>query len=97
ETRAKNDKALDTAELLDADGIRDTYDSVRQIDPAEAEKFRTMMEDSRRRVESAARVNEPTGALAELRALRSSLSPDQLEGQAREGYISRTPPARIET
>jgi hypothetical protein len=97
ETRAKNDKALDTAEQLDADGIRDTYDSVRQIDPAEAEKFRTMMEDTRRRVESAARVNENTGALAELRALRTSLSPDALAGQAREGYLSRTPPASIET
>ena len=56
-----------------------------------------MMEESRRRLESTARVNENTGILAELRALRSSLSPDELEGQAREGYISRTPPARIET
>jgi hypothetical protein len=97
ETRAKNDKAWNTAELLDADGIRDTYEGVRQIDPAEAEKLRAMMEDTRRRVESAAQVNEHTGTLAELRALRASLSPDELAGQAREGYISRTPPAPIET
>lgn len=97
EKRAENEEAWSTAELLDADGIRDTYDGVWRIDPDEAEKFRTMMAETRRQVESAALVNENTATLAELRALRSSLSPDELEGQAREGYISRTPPARIET
>jgi hypothetical protein len=96
ETEQKNEKAWNTAEQLDADGIRDTYENVRRLDPEQAEKFRTLMDESRRLVESEASVNKESEALAQLRKLRSSLSTTELAAQAREGYVSSLPASELE-
>ena len=86
---------------FDEKALRETYEAMKAANPAEAEKFLAMMAEVRKNVAKAAAEAPPMNngfaqPLAELRALRASLSPVQLQQQAREGYTSRTPVAPIE-
>jgi len=86
---------------LDDAALRKAYEAMKQTNPAEAEQFLKMMEDVRQQAARAAAAAPPvanpqTAALADLRALRRSLTAEQLQAQAREGYTSPTPRAPIE-
>ena len=67
----------------DESGPRQLYEAMKNTDPAEAEKFWN--------------VNDSVKQLDDLRALRASLSPSQLQAQAREGYISTSPARPVDT
>ena len=73
---------------FDEKALRETYDAMKAVNPAEAEKFLAMMAEVKKNVARAAAEAPPVTngfarPLAEVRALRSSLSPTQLQQQAR--------------
>lgn len=87
--------------VFDEDAVRETFEAMRAVDPAQAEEFRTMMEEVRKQTAAAAAeaptiTNAYTPQLADLRAFRASLTPSQLEEQAREGRTSATPLAPVD-
>jgi hypothetical protein len=84
------------AGTFDEAALGEVYEEMKKVDPAQAEQFRAMMAEVKQEVARAVAaappvVNAYTNALADLRALRSSLSPSELEEQAREGYTSLAP------
>jgi hypothetical protein len=78
---------------------------MKKTDPVEAEKFwamiQTMKAQAARDAAAAAKappiVNGSVKELEDLRALRASLTPAQLQAQAREGYTSKTPRRPVDT
>ena len=86
---------------LDENELRKAYEAMKAVNPAEAEKFLAMMAEVRKSAARASAEAKPVTngfarPLQEVRALRASLSPAELQQQAREGYTSRTPLAPIE-
>ena len=92
-------QAKDRAGQYDDSGPRQVYDAMKKTDPAGAEKFWAMIQEVKaqaaRDAAAAAKappvVNPYLKELDDLRVLRASLTPAQLQAQAREGYNSRTP------
>ena len=86
---------------FDEKALQDIYESMKKTNPAEAEKFRAMMDEVKRQSQKAAEnappiTNAYTKQLADLRALRASLTSAQLQEQARDGYNAITPLAPID-
>ena len=77
---------------------------MKKTDPAEAEKLWAMIQDVKAQAakDAAAAATAPpivnawVKQLDDLRALRASLTPAQLQAQAREGYTSKTPVRPVE-
>ncbi len=89
----------------DDSGPRQVYEAMKKTNAAEAEKFWAMIQDVKAqaaRDAAAASAGPPVAnayvkQLDELRALRASLTPAQMQDQAREGYTSRTPQRPVDT
>ena len=89
----------------DDSGPRQVYEAMKKTDPAEAEKFWAMILTVKAQAEkdkaAAAKappiVNAYVRQLEDLRALRASLTPADLQAQAREGYNSKTPIRPVDT
>jgi hypothetical protein len=83
----------------DESGPRKVYEEMKKTDPAGAEKFWAMIEgikaqaakDAAAAAKAPPIVNSWVKSLEDLRALRASLTPAQLQAQARDGYNSKTP------
>nr|AGD93286.1 hypothetical protein orf508 [uncultured bacterium]AGD93327.1 hypothetical protein orf508 [uncultured bacterium] len=92
ETNAKTGK-------YDDSGPRQIYETMKKTDPAEAEKFWAMIQgvkaqaakDAAAAAKAPPVVNPYVTQLEDLRVLRASLTPAQLQAQAREGYTSKAP------
>jgi len=106
---AETDKNISDAKTragqFDESGPRQVYESMKKTNPAEAETFWAMIQDVKAQAAkdaaSAAKappaVNPYVKQLADLRELRAALTPAQLQGQAREGYTSKTPIRPVDT
>jgi hypothetical protein len=89
----------------DDSGPRQVYEAMKKTDPAEAEKFWTMIQGVKAQAAKDAAaaatappiVNAYVQQLDDLRALRASLTPVQLQLQAREGHTSKSPIRPVET
>ena len=92
-------QAKDRAGQYDDSGPRQVYEAMKKTDPVEAEKFWAMIQEVKvqaaKDAAAAAKappvINPYLKELDDLRVLRASLTPAQLQAQAREGYNSRTP------
>ena len=87
---------------LDENELRKAYEAMKAVNPAEAEKFLAMMAEVRKSAARASAEAKPVTngfarPLQDVRALRASLTPAELQQQAREGYTSwdRANPNRI--
>lgn len=91
--------AKSKAGQYDESGPRQVYEEMKKTDPAGAEKFWAMIQDVKAQAAKSAAaaakappiVNAAVKELEDLRVLRASLTPAQLQAQAREGYNSKTP------
>jgi hypothetical protein len=89
----------------DDSGPRQVYEAMKKTNPAEAEKFWAMIQGLKAQAaKDAAAVaatppvtNAYVKQLEDLRALRASLSPAQLQAQARDGYNSKSPLRPVDT
>ena len=89
----------------DESGPRQVYEAMKKTDPVEAEKFWAMIQsmkaqaakDAAALAKAPPMVNAWVKQLEDLRALRASLTPAQLQAQAREGYNSKTPVRPVAT
>jgi hypothetical protein len=89
----------------DESGPRKVYEEMKKTDPAGAEKFWTMIQgikaQAARDAAAAAKappiVNAYVKQREDLRVLRASLTPAQLQAQAREGYTSKAPIRPVDT
>ena len=89
----------------DDSGPRQVYEAMKKTDPAEAEKFWAMIQGLKAQAakDAAAAATAPpivnafVKQLDDLRALRSSLTPAQLQAQAREGHTSTSPIRPVDT
>jgi len=89
----------------DDSGPREVYEAMKKTDPAEAEKFWAMIQNVKAQAtqDAAAAATAPpvvnawVKQLDDLRALRASLSPAELQSQAREGDTSKSPIRPVNT
>lgn len=98
-------EATAKAGQYDDSGPRQVYEAMKKTNPAEAEKFWATIQGVKAQAAQTAVAagaappvtNAYVQQLEDLRALRASLTPDELQSQARAGHTSRSPMRPVES